>query len=114
MPSNGLLLKLPTFKPISRHIDLQSVEFVLCMLVTDRNGILRRVNLDEMAEGIRNGCESDWILNIINVPSRQATRLSANNIGLKQSTGIRSKLVGPSNGKSSGGFQPHTSPSARV
>lgn len=78
MPSKGLLLKLPTVKPISRHIDLQSVDFVLCMLVTDRNGILGRVNLDEMAEGIRNGRESDWNLDITDIPSRQATRLFAN------------------------------------
>lgn len=85
MPSKGLLLKVPTVKLISRHIDLQSVDCVLCMLVTDRNGILGRVNLDEMAEGFRNGRESDWNLDIANILSRQATRLFANNIGLKQS-----------------------------
>lgn len=83
MPSKGLLLKVPTVKLISRHIDLQSVDFVL---VTDRNGILGRVNLDEMAEGFRNGRDSDWNLDIANILSRQATRLFANNIGLKQST----------------------------
>lgn len=83
MPSKGLLLKVPTVKLIFRHIDLQSVDFVL---VTDRNGILGRVNLDEMAEGFRNGRDSDWNLDIANILSRQATRLFANNIGLKQST----------------------------
>lgn len=86
MLSKGLLLKLPTVKLICRHIDLQSMDFVLCMLVTDRNGILGRVNLDEMAEGIRNDRESDWNFDITDTPSRQATRLFANNIGLKRST----------------------------
>lgn len=88
MPSKGLLLKFSTVMLVSRHIDLQGVDFILCMLVTDRNSILGRVNLDEMAEGIRNCRESDWILDISDVPNCQTTRLFANNIDLKQSTGI--------------------------
>lgn len=54
------------------------------MLVTDRDGILERVNLDEMAEGIRNCLDSDWSLDMTGIPSRQATRLYKNNIELKQ------------------------------
>lgn len=88
MPSKGLLLKLPKVMLVSRHIDLQSVGFVLCMRVTDRNDILGRVNLDEMAEDIRIGHASDWILDITDAQSRQATILFANNIESKQSTGI--------------------------
>lgn len=88
MPRKGLLLKFSTFMLVSRHTDLQGVDFKLCVVVTDRNSILGRVNLDERAEGIRNGRESDWILDISDVPSRQATRLFANNKELKQSTGI--------------------------
>lgn len=61
------------------------MDFVLCMLVTDRNGILGRGNLDEMVGGIRNDRESEWSLDITDTPSRQATRLFAGNIGLKQS-----------------------------
>lgn len=77
MPNIGLLLNVPTVMLRSRHINLQSAGFVLCKLETDRKGIVGSGDLDKMAEGIRNGCESDWILNIMEVPSRQATRLFA-------------------------------------
>lgn len=75
MPSIGLLLNIPTVMLRSRHANLQNVDFVLCMLVTDRKGVLGSGNLDKMAEGIRNGPENDLILNIIDVPTHQAMRL---------------------------------------
>lgn len=59
MPNIGLLLNIPTVILRSRNITLQCAGFVPCMLVTDRKGVLGSGNLDKMAEGIRNGPESN-------------------------------------------------------